>query len=175
MRRAAGLLAALAVSALLFPASAVPASRPAPWATVNLCDPAERPGAMGVRVGVPAGPGAQWIRVRVEWYDAATRQLVDARQGGDGGWIRLGNGSEGVRGGSTFTFPVPTPGKVLLLRGVVRVQWRAGKTCAGRRRCARAPVTRRAPAGIRGRSASYRADATRRGLSRGSARVSPRG
>jgi hypothetical protein len=127
MRRAIGLLAALAAGALLFPVSAVPATRPAPWATVNLCDPAERPGAMGVRAGVPAGPGAQWIRVRVEWYDAATRKWARAK-GGDGGWLRLGDGSEGVRGGSTFTFPVPKPGKVLLLRGVVRVEWRAGKT-----------------------------------------------
>ena len=39
--------------------------------------------------------------------------------GGDGGWTRLGGGREGVRGGNTFTFPVPAPGKVLLLRGAV--------------------------------------------------------
>ena len=121
------MLAALAAGALLFPATAVPASRPAPWATVNLCDPADHPGAMGVRVGVPAGPGSQWIRVRAEWYDARTRGWSQA-PGGDGGWVRLGRGSAGVRGGSTFTFPVPAQGKVLLLRGVVSVQWRAGKT-----------------------------------------------
>lgn len=97
-----------------------------PWATVNLCDPADRPGAMGVRVGVPAGPGAQWIRVRAEWYDATTRSWKWA-SGGDGGWERLGDGRRGVRGGTTFTFPVPAAGKVLLLRGDVRVQWRSGR------------------------------------------------
>ena len=127
MRRASGLLAALAAGALLFPVTAVPAGRPAPWATVNLCDPVGRPGAMGVRAGVPAGPGAQWIRVRAEWYDASTRSWSLAA-GSDGGWLRLGDGSKGVRGGSTFTFPVPAAGKVLLLRGRVSVQWRAGKT-----------------------------------------------
>ena len=80
---------------------------------------------MGVRVGVPAGPGAQWIRVRAEWYDADTRRWSTAT-GGDGGWKRLGSGRRGVRGGTTFTFPVPAAGKVLLLRGDVRVQWRRG-------------------------------------------------
>jgi hypothetical protein len=96
MRSASGLLAALAAGALLFPQTAVPASRPAPWATVNLCDPADHPGSMGVRVGVPPGPGAQWVRVRAEWYDARTRDWSLA-PGGDGGWLRLGDGSEGVQ------------------------------------------------------------------------------
>jgi len=126
MRRLPALLSTLAVGALLWPAPAAPAAAPKPWATVNLCDPAGHPGAMGVRVGVPAGPGSQWIRVRVEWYDARTRGWSLAF-GGDGGWSRLGGGRGGVRGGNTFTFPVPAPGKVLLLRGVVEVEWRAGK------------------------------------------------
>ncbi len=94
-----------------------------PWATVNVCDPGDRPGAMGVRVGVPAGPGSQWMRVRAEWYDARTRSWEPAT-GGDSGWVQLGSGKLGVRSGTTFTFPVPRPGKVLLLRGVARLEWR---------------------------------------------------
>lgn len=122
MRRIVG-LAVLVTVLVCAPAPASDAVRP--WATVNMCDPADRPGAMGVRVGVPAGPGAQWIRVRAEWYDATARRWKPAR-GGDGGWERLGDGRRGVRGGTTFVFPVPEAGKLLLLRGVVRVQWRRG-------------------------------------------------
>lgn len=124
MRRAA-VLAALMMSALAAPAQGASDSLQ-PWATVNLCDAADRPGAMGVRAGIPAGPGAQWMRVRAEWYDAGTRRWSLA-QGGDGGWSRVGSGKHGVLGGTTFTFPVPAAGSVLLLRGVVRVEWRRGK------------------------------------------------
>lgn len=117
----------LAALMVLFACALAGADEPAkPWATVNLCDPAQRPGAMGVRVGVPAGPGQQWIRVRAEWYDATSKRWT-AATGGDGGWSKLGSGKRGVRGGTTFTFPVPVAGKVLLLRGVVNVEWRRGK------------------------------------------------
>jgi len=123
--RRAAILAALVTTMLSVPASGA-GTAAGPWATVNLCDPADRPGAMGVRAGVPAGPGAQWLRVRVEWYDATASRWTTAT-GGDGGWARLGDGKRGVRGGTTFTFPVPAAGRVLLLRGTVRVEWRRGK------------------------------------------------
>lgn len=81
---------------------------------------------MGVRVGMPAGPGSQWMRVQAEWYNAKARRWMRSTIG-DSGWRRLGNGRRGLRGGATFTFAVPSPGRVLLLRGVVRLQWRSGK------------------------------------------------
>ncbi|MCU0313348.1 MAG: hypothetical protein MUC84_04720 [Solirubrobacteraceae bacterium] len=125
-------LAPLAVLlAGLLPGPATAGAAPAwpegrPWATVNLCDPADRPGAVGVRAGVPAGPGAQWLRVRAEWWDAVTRAWLPVRSGGDGGWQRLGDGRAGVRGGTTFGFTPPQAGRVLVVRGRVDVQIRRG-------------------------------------------------
>jgi hypothetical protein len=118
------LIAALAAAAAVAPAAAAPAPRP--WATVNLCDPPQRPGAVGVRVGMPAGPGAQWMRVQIEYFDAAAGRYRAAAGGGDGGWTRLGRGVRGVRGGTTFGFAVPAPGHQLVLRGRVSLQWRRG-------------------------------------------------
>lgn len=121
MRRVVTLLALGLAVMLVFAVGASAKARP--WATVNLCDPGDRPGAMGVRAGVPAGPGAQWIRVRAEWYDWRTRSWAKA-PGGDGGWVQVGSGKLGVRSGATFTFPVPAAGRVLLLRGSVKMEWR---------------------------------------------------
>lgn len=105
---------------------ALAAAAPKPWATVNLCDPADRPGAIGVRVAMPAGPGAQWARVRIEYYDASAGRYRFATAGGDGGWTRLGSGRRGVRGGTTFSFAEPVAGSQVILRGIVDLQWRRG-------------------------------------------------
>lgn len=128
--RAPGLAAATAAAFLgpaLLPAVAPAARTPArPWATVNLCDPPERPVAVGVRAFVPRRPrttAAQWIRVRVQYRDAAgTWRPV--RSGGDGGWSRIGSGRRDVKGGRTFTFRPPAAGRSLVLRGIVHVEWR---------------------------------------------------
>ncbi len=106
------------------PASAASAAKP--WATVNLCDSADRPGAVGVRVAMPSGAGAQWMRVRIEYYDAAAGHYRFAASGGDGGWTRLGSGRRGVRGGTTFRFAEPAAGSQLILRGSVDLEWRHG-------------------------------------------------
>jgi hypothetical protein len=123
----------LAASALL-PAAAGAARREAPvhetpWATVNQCDTLAKPGAVGVRVSVPDDDGApaQWVRIRMQWFDAparAWRSLSSA----DAGWTRLGAGSRSVQGGTTFTFAPPAPGMRLVLRRSVEVEWRKGDT-----------------------------------------------
>jgi len=120
------LLAALAAPCLAPLAAPAVAASARPWATVNLCDPPGSPGAVGVRVGMPAGPGSQWIRVRIEYYDVATGHYRPAAAGGDGGWTRLGTGAAGVRGGTTFHFDVPAAGHQLILRGAVSLEWRRG-------------------------------------------------
>jgi hypothetical protein len=81
---------------------------------------------VGVRAGIPAGPGAAWIRVRAEWFDAVSGTWLDVRTGGDGGWQRLGDGRSGLRGGTTFSFRLPASGRVLVVRGRVHVQYRRG-------------------------------------------------
>lgn len=119
------LAAVLALLCALLPAGRALAA-PAPWATVNVCDPADRPGAVGVRAGVPAGPGAQWLRVRAQWWDGKARDWRAVATGGDGGWTRLGAGKTAVTGGVTFGFQPPSAGRILVVRGLVSVEWRRG-------------------------------------------------
>jgi hypothetical protein len=121
----------LTASALL-PAAAGAARRQAPvpagpWATVNQCDTLARPGTVGVRVAVPDNDGApaQWVRIRLQWFDSparAWRSLSSA----DAGWTRLGVGDRTVQGGTTFTFAPPAAGARLVLRGSVEIEWRKG-------------------------------------------------
>lgn len=129
---------AVAVAALLAPASAVAKTdaRPDLWATVNVCDTPAKPGAVGVRVSIPRESGApqQWVRIQLQWFDAPTRAWRKLGPNGDGGWTRLGIGTRLVEGGTTFTFAPPPAGSRMVLRGVVDVEWRDGKSVVDRAR-----------------------------------------
>jgi hypothetical protein len=135
-RLLAAALVAAAVSLVLVPPAPAATFGDALWATVNRCDPPETPGAVGVRVAVPARPGggAQWIRVRLQFFDGKARAWRRVRSGGDSGWRRLGRGDREVQGGTTFTFPPPEAGRRLVLRGVVEVEWRKRGRAVERRR-----------------------------------------
>jgi hypothetical protein len=132
------LILVLAACALL-PTAAGAARRPAAaqtlWATVNQCDTLARPGAVGVRVAIPAGVGApeQWARIHLQWFDAKARAWR-ALRGPGGAWTRLGIGLRSVEGGSTFTFKAPPAGARLVLRGIVDVEWRNGAKIVDRAR-----------------------------------------
>jgi hypothetical protein len=121
---------ALAVAALA-PAAAIAKTeaRPDLWATVNLCDTAARPGAVGIRISIPpeAGSPQQWARIHLQWFDGTKRAWRSLRAGGDSGWKRIGVGTRLVQGGTTFNFDPPAAGTRLVLRGVVDVEWRDAK------------------------------------------------
>ena len=123
------LLALLAVPALAAPAAAAPLVHPFDpdlWATVNLCDTPQHPGAMGIRVSLPPRyrHESQWMRVQVQWFDLASGQWKLLPSGGDTGWKKVGNGRRLVQSGTIFKFQEPAAGRYLLLRGLVDVQWR---------------------------------------------------
>ena len=122
--------------AFAVPASAGAASHPNLWATVNVCDPPSKPGAVGIRVSIPREKGApqQWARIRLQWWDGKVRTWRRVRSGGDAGWARIGIGRRLVEGGTTFTFPPPQPNTRLVLRGVVDVEWRDGRDVVDRAR-----------------------------------------
>jgi hypothetical protein len=134
--------APLAAAALAAAALALPPAAPATtfgdrlWATVNRCDPPEAPGAVGVRVAVPRRPGggAQWARVRLQFFDGQARAWRRVKSGGNSGWRRLGRGDAEVQGGTTFTFPPPRAGRRLVFRGVVDVEWRKRRRAVEERR-----------------------------------------
>jgi hypothetical protein len=117
-------LASLAVAAPSAPAQ----FRPRPWATINACDPADAPGSVGVRVSVPnRDDAAQWVRIRIQFFDGTRGAWRVVRRGGDGGFVRLSAGGGRVFGGTTFMFSPPAAGNQLKLRGLVDVQWRRGR------------------------------------------------
>jgi hypothetical protein len=134
---APALLSALALCApaAALAAAAGPATVQSPdlWATVNACDTPKHPAGMGVRVSIPAHRDGeeQWVRIRVEWYNAATKSWAQLRSGGDTGYKHVGDGSGLTQAGTTFKFAAPAAGRYLIMRGHVNVQWRKhGKTRA---------------------------------------------
>jgi hypothetical protein len=127
-RGAALVVSAVALAALTAAPSAGAQFRPSPWATINACDPPSAPGGVGVRVAVPnRGDAAQWIRIRIQFFDGARASWRVVRSGGDGGFTKLSDGGGRVFGGTTFTFTPPPAGKQLKLRGLVDVEWRRGR------------------------------------------------
>jgi hypothetical protein len=135
--RPGALVAGLAAATLaLAPPAPAATFGDALWATVNRCDPPDTPGEVGVRVAVPRRPGggAQWLRVRLQFFDGDARAWKRVRSGGDSGWRRLGPGDGEVQGGTTFTFPPPEAGRRLVFRGVAEVEWRKRSRAVEERR-----------------------------------------
>jgi hypothetical protein len=135
LRRRGAALAAVAagVAALACVPTAGAQFRPSPWATVNQCDPPDAPGSVGVRVSVPnRRDAAQWIRIRIQFFDGDTGSWRVVRSGGGGGFSKLSDGGGHVFGGTTFRFTPPTAGQQLKLRGLVDVQWRRGRRVVSR-------------------------------------------
>src|SRR4051794_16285510 len=120
MRRAV----AIAILMLALGPATARAREPGPWATVNVCDTAKQPDAIGIRASMPGTPkGARLsMRFRVQYRDGDDWKDVD---GADSGWRQVGvaKGTPAEYGWS-FTFePATSP---VTLRGVVRFRWRRG-------------------------------------------------
>ena len=111
------------------PVDAGPSADDDLWASVNLCDTPDRPGAVGVRASVPPREGdgiGQWMRIRIQYFSDTDRAWRLVQAGGDSGWDRVGDGTQIVETGYTFTFQLPSAGHRLVMRGLVDYQWRKG-------------------------------------------------
>lgn len=134
------LLRAVVVAALasaLVPAWAAAQAAPgrSPWATINACDPPQRPASVGVRVSVPNRRDAeQWVRIRMQFFDATRRAWRVVQRGGDAGLRKLSDGGGRVMGGTTFLFTAPKPGVRLKVRGIVDFEWRRRQKVLARAR-----------------------------------------
>jgi len=115
----------LAVLAL-FPATAA-AKEVEPWATVNVCDTAKQPDAIGIRASMPGAPkGARlMMRFRVQYRDSEG-EWADVEDA-DSGWRTVGV-ARGVAVESGWSFEFARPARTVVLRGVVRFRWRRGDT-----------------------------------------------
>jgi hypothetical protein len=117
------LCAALLALALL-PAAAL-ARDPDQWATVNVCDTARQPDAIGIRASMPGIPKGVRLsmRFRVQ-YRAKDDAWIDVA-GADSGWRQLGV-ARGTPVESGWSFSFAHPANPVTLRGVVRLRWRRG-------------------------------------------------
>jgi len=123
----------LLVGALAVPATAS-AAVPEVWATVNVCDTAKHPNAIGIRASMPGAKRRTvrlYMRFRVQWKDPTDglwHNLID--QGGDTGFVSVGRPKDGARRQSGYLFPgfdLPPGRKSVRLRGRVDFEWRIGK------------------------------------------------
>jgi hypothetical protein len=124
---AAGLLLGPTAPALARAGTVAARFRSSPWATINACDPPGGAEQVGVRASVPnRADAAQWVRIRIEFFDRRRRSWRVVRTGGDTGFRRLSRGGGRILGGTTFTITPPGAGRSVTLRGLVDVQWRRG-------------------------------------------------
>ena len=134
MRRCAlpSLLALLIASGLAGPAQAGPKRL---WATINACDTAERPNAMGLRASMPGNGTRQrmYMRFSAQYKDAAAKRWKRIPGEGRSPWVRVGAALVRARqAGWTFAVAQPAPGTTFKLRGRVDFKWKARRERAGK-------------------------------------------
>jgi hypothetical protein len=118
------------------------------WATVNICDTAKSPNALGVRASVPGNGSNQRIfaRYTAQWWSGAKQKWLTVAGSGVTDWTLLGSADMSARqAGWTFRFVQPPAGATYVMRGIVELQWRGrGRgTKKARQRIARRPGTLR--------------------------------
>jgi hypothetical protein len=116
------LLAIIVAGVLAPPAAAAKDTGKDLWATVNVCNTAKSPDAIGIRASMPGLPKGARIamRFRVQYQSDTGWQDV---KGAASGWRPLGiaHGTP-VQSGWSFTFAHPS--SPVTLRGMVQFRWR---------------------------------------------------
>jgi hypothetical protein len=96
------------------------------WATVNVCDTAKSPDAIGVRASMPGAPRGTRLAMRFRVQYQVNTAWKDVK-GASSGWRFVGFGrGVPIESGWSFTFAAP-PAPVTL-RGMVEFRWRRGGT-----------------------------------------------
>jgi len=106
------------------------------WATVNVCDTAKSPNALGVRASVPGNGSTERIfaRYTAQWWSGAEQKWLTVAGSGVTDWIKLGTADMSSRqAGWTFRFVQPPAGTTYVMRGVVELQWRHKEARKARR------------------------------------------
>jgi len=114
------------------------------WATVNICDTAKSPNALGVRTSVPGNGSDERIftRYTAQWWSAAKQEWLTVAGSGVTDWLQLGSADMASRqAGWTFRFVQPPAGTTYVMRGVVELEWRDNVAAA--RKARRGRATRR--------------------------------
>lgn len=116
---------ALGLAAIAVAAPAGGAAGDNQWATVNICDTANHPNAIGIRARAPGNGTTQniWMRFFVQQHNQnGTWTQVPNRMSP---WVKLGSANFTWReAGRTFFFPNLAAGARLKLRGRVKIEYR---------------------------------------------------
>jgi hypothetical protein len=115
------------------------------WATVNICDTAGSPNALGIRTSVPGNGSSEriWARFTAQWWSGATHEWKTVGGSGVTDWNYVGVADMTARqAGWTFRFVQPPEGATYVMRGVVELEWRDDVPAA--RRASRSRKARRA-------------------------------
>ena len=97
------------------------------WATVNICDTAGSPNALGIRTSVPGNGSSEriWARYTAQWWSGAAQEWKTVGGSGVTDWNYVGTADMSARqAGWTFRFVQPPEGTTYVMRGVVELEWR---------------------------------------------------
>jgi hypothetical protein len=99
------------------------------WATVNICDTAEHPNALGVRGSMPGNGRRQrmFMRFTAQYWSGREQAWKTVGGAGVSPWVHVGSARYVSRQmGWTFVFAQPATGITFTMRGVVEYEWRKG-------------------------------------------------
>jgi hypothetical protein len=101
------------------------------WATIDVCNPADQPDAVGIRGSMPGNGRSgetMYMRFRLQYLDSTTKRFVDLAKGTAPRFVAVGPAQSARQSGRSFQL-VPVPGRpAFTLRGVVTFQWRRSAT-----------------------------------------------
>jgi hypothetical protein len=102
------------------------------WATVDACNPKDKPGTLGIRGSMPSDGqkgDTLFMRFRVQYEEVKSKQWVDVAKNADSGFQPVHRAGAASQAGIDFQVAVPATGG-FTLRGVVSFQWRHGARVA---------------------------------------------
>ncbi|HEY1834185.1 MAG TPA: hypothetical protein VGG08_07100 [Solirubrobacteraceae bacterium] len=101
------------------------------WATINVCNPSDKPDTVGIRGSMPADgvrKDRMFMAFRLQYLEATSNTWLDLAKAASPSWVPVGAGSSARQGGFSFMLKPMASKPAVTLRGVVDFQWRSGKT-----------------------------------------------
>jgi hypothetical protein len=101
------------------------------WATVDICNPKDKPNTIGIRGSMPSDGhprDVMYMRLRMQYLDTTKKEWLNVSKGGDSGTKKLGAGTLSRQGGLSIEIAPLAGQPAFTLRGYVTFQWRRGAT-----------------------------------------------
>lgn len=98
------------------------------WATIDMCDPADKSNTVGIRGSMPSDGHAHdkmYMSFRLQYLNTKTEKWVDLAVGQTPSFVSVGSAASARQDGSSFELVAPSSS--VTLRGLVEFQWRSGQ------------------------------------------------